>query len=215
MNYLRLLLQKRVAQRHTRRPRTIVRQKAGIARLAILLALAGLPLFAAAQTTAVGSSAATSEEKVKAAFIFKFLHYVDWPPGAFSRNDAPFVIGILNDDEMIEELIKATTGRSVNGRAVTVKKMHAGDGFAGVHVLFIGSAEKIRLAQWLRQSKEQPILAITEGDDGLAKGSMINFRIVDERVRFEVALDAVEKAGLKMSSRILAVALSVSKGTAP
>lgn len=187
----------------------------GVCRLALILWLltsAIVPGIASAQNSAIGINAVASEEGVKAAYLYRFLQYVEWPVGAFQRPDSPFVIGIVNNDDIADQLVKAVAGRSVNNRTVTVKKLHPGDGVAGINLLFVGNAEKQRLGQWLRQSKEHPILVVSDADDALAKGSMINFRLVDERVRFEVALDPVEKSGLKLNSRILTVALSVIKG---
>ncbi|MBC7499422.1 MAG: YfiR family protein [Herminiimonas sp.] len=188
----------------------------GIHPLALILSLLApgiVPGIATAQNSAIGTNAIVSEEGVKAAYLYRFLQYVDWPVGSFQRPDSPFVIGIVNNDDIADHLVKAVAGRSVNNRIVTVKKLHPGDGVAGINLLFVGNAEKQRLVQWLRQSKEHPMLVVSDADDALAKGSMINFRIVDERVRFEVALDPVEKSGLKLNSRILTVALSVIKGT--
>jgi hypothetical protein len=79
--------------------------------------------------------------------------------------------------------------------------------------VFVGKAEKARQAQLLKQAQMQSVLSVTETEEALAQGSMINFRIVEDRVRFEVALAPVEKAGMKINSRMLGVAISVIKGT--
>lgn len=181
---------------------------------ALCLALLCLLLSVSmAQTPSVSITEAASEERVKAASLYKFLNYVDWPPAAFAKSDAPYVIGVVNADDIADELLKFSAGRSLKGRAVTVKKLRAGDSLNGMHVLFIGKAERARQPQWLKQSQLQPVLLVTETEGALAQGSMINFRLADDRVRFEVALDPVEKSGLKINSRMLAVALSVDKGT--
>jgi hypothetical protein len=182
----------------------------------VCLMLTAQPLISHAQTSALGNAngSISGEESVKAASLYKFLNYVDWPPAVLAPTDAPYVIGVLNADDIADELNRMTAGRSINNRVVKVRRIQSGDNVtSGIHVLFIGRAERARQAQWLRQVQTHPVLVITESDSGIAPGSMINFRLVDDRVRFEVALEPVEKAGLRLSSRMLAVALSVTKGS--
>ncbi len=183
--------------------------------LTLCLALCSLHLAALAQAPAVNSTAAASEERIKGVSIYKFLNYVEWPANAFDKPDSPYVIGVLSADEVADELARIAAGRTMNNRGVIVKRLQPGEPFNGIHVLFIGKNERSRQAQLLKQLQLQPKLLITETDGALAQGSMINFKMVDERVRFEVALDPVEKSGLKLNSRMLAVALSVIKGAQP
>ena len=144
------------------------------------------------------------ESHVKAAFLYKFTSYVDWPDSAFGNADAPFVIGVMGSDTMLETLLQLTAGRKVHERAVVVKKVQAGEPMLGnLHVLFVGRPDA------LRAEITRPVLTVTEADGGMPAGSMINFLVVDRHVRFEIELPSVEKAGLKMSSRLLAVAQKV------
>ncbi|MES2535849.1 MAG: YfiR family protein [Pseudomonadota bacterium] len=166
-----------------------------------------------AQTAASEKKGTAIEKRVKAAFLYQFLNYVDWPAAAFAKSDVPYVIGVANADDIADELASLASGRSVNNRTVTIKKLRPGDALNDIHVLFIGRTELSRQQQLLKQAQAQPVLAVTESEGALTQGSMINFRIADDRVRFEVAPDVVEKAGLKLNSRMLAVALSVTKGT--
>lgn len=180
--------------------------------LALCLALGGAMPSCLAQTSVLGNSAATSEGRVKAAFLFRFIGYVEWPATSFSSADAPYVIGVLHADDISEELMAIAAGRTVGNRPVIVKRLQANDTFNGLHVLFIGAAARSRQAQWLKSLHQQPVLLVTDAEGALALGSMINFRLVDDRVRFEVALPPAEQSGLKFNSRMLAVALSVIKG---
>lgn len=149
----------------------------------------------------------TDESHVKAAFLYKFTSYVDWPDSAFSNADAPFVIGVMGADAMLETLLQLTAGRRVHERPVVVRKIQAGEPMlSNLHVLFVGRAEA------LRTEITRPVLTVTETDGSMPPGSMINFLIVDRHVRFEIELPSVEKAGLKMSSRLLAVAQKVYRG---
>lgn len=184
----------------------------------ILLVVFGMALSAqpkAASGGAAVSSAVASEERVKAAYLYKFLNYVDWPPAAFARTETPYFIGVLNAEDVAGDLDALVVGRTVNNRPVVVKRIGSTDPVIGIHMLFIGKAERSRQATILRQLQSQPVLVVTEGDTPAGHGGMINFRLADDRVRFDVAIDSIEKAGLKLDSRMLAVALSVSKKGSP
>jgi hypothetical protein len=150
------------------------------------------------------------ELRVKAAFLYKFAGYVEWPTKSFARPETPVTIGVMGADSLATELVQAVTGRTVNNRAVAVKRVNAGDSLAGIHILFIGRAESARLGQLAQSAQPHSILTVTESDGALARGSVINFVLSDGRVRFQIALDSAEKSGLKLSSRLLAVAEQVT-----
>lgn len=152
----------------------------------------------------------TLEQRVKAAFLYQFASYVEWPPGVFAQPTTPITIAVMGADMVAAELGQVVAGRTVGGRAVTVKRVRPGESLAGVHILFVGRAESARLGQL---GQPRAILTVTETDGALNQGSIINFVLVDRRVRFEIALDSAEKSGLKLSSRLLAVAQQVQKGT--
>jgi hypothetical protein len=190
-------------------------KKRGRPRLAMALVglwLAASSLLPAKPAAAAGNMVAT-EEKVEAAYLHKFLNYADWPPAAFPRADTPYVIGVAGDDGVADELAHIAAGRSVNNRGVIVKRVLAGDSLNDLHMLFIGPAERARQAQWLRQAKGRPILTVTTTDGALEQGAIINFRIVDDRVRFEVSADAAEQSDIRLSSRLFSVATNVVKGS--
>jgi hypothetical protein len=186
------------------------RQRFGAALLAVLLGAAalapGLPAAAA------GAQIAASEERVQAAYLHKFLNYADWPPNSFPQPDTPYVIGVAGDDPVAEELARIAAGRSVNNRGVIVKRLLPGDTVNDLHMLYVGGSERARVGQWLRQAKGRPILTITSLEGALDLGSIINFRTVDNRVRFEVSADMAEQSGLRLNSRLFSVATNVVKG---
>ena len=175
-----------------------------------------LVLLCAAALAGPGLGAAEDpgalEQRVKAAFLYQFASYVEWPGQAFAQADTPVTIAVMSADMLAAELKQLVTGRSVGGRPVLVRQVKPGESLAGVHILFIGSSESGRLAQLAQSPKPRPMLTVTESDGALTQGSMINFVIVDRRVRFEVGLDSAEKNGLRLSSRLLAVAQQVKTG---
>jgi hypothetical protein len=186
-----------------------------------VIALLFAPAASLAQGGAAGGMAAgpaagapgVGEERVKAAYLFRFIGYVEWPQAAYAKADSPYVIGIMNADEVADELVSIVGSRTVNNRPVTVKKLQGNEVPAGLHVLFIGAGERGRQVQLLRQLQQQPVLLVTETDGALSLGSMINFRLVEDRLRFEIALAPAERTGLKFNSKMLGVAFSVNKGT--
>lgn len=166
-------------------------------------------LWAACCAAGVALADSSTERAVKAASIYRFLGYVEWPPATFSRQDAPLVIGVASADELADELSRITGGRAVDGKTIQVRKIRPGDPLAGMHVLFVGRLPAEAQTQLLHSAWSRSILTVTDTEGALAWGSMINFRLVDGRVRFEVSLGAAEKGGLKISSRMLQVALAV------
>jgi hypothetical protein len=150
-----------------------------------------------------------TEASVKAAFLYKFAGYVEWSDSMFSAPDAPFAMGVLGADEIASDLTRIVAGRSIGGHPVVVRRLKEGEALKGVHLIFIGKAESARLASLLRSAQQQGVLAVTESERGLEAGSAINFVVAEDRVGFEVSLDAAEKTGHRISSRMLAVARRV------
>ena len=152
------------------------------------------------------------ERSVKAAFLYKFLAYVEFPQHAFADAGAPLVIGVLGSDEMASEVQHSVAGRSVAGRAVLVRRLREGEPVGEVHLLFVAGSDGAKVARVLRQAPPGPILSVSECGNWPQSGSIINFRIIDQHVRFDVSLDAAEKNNIKLSSRLLSVANHVTKG---
>lgn len=151
------------------------------------------------------------ERGVKAAFLYKFLGYTEFPATAFADATAPLTIGVIGAGDLAVELARVVAGRTVGSRNVEVRELRDADAGARVHLLFVGGGDRDRVGRIVRQAAGA-LLVVTECEDGLQLGSVINFRIVDERVRFDVSLDAAERNGIKLSSRLLTVANRVQKG---
>lgn len=181
-----------------------LRRRLACRALALPLLLAGVGVPAAAQ------GAPALERRVKAAFLYKFLGYADFPPQSFVDAAAPVSIGVIGADDMAAELTRIAAGRVIAGRVISVRTLREPDLAQPVHLLFIAGQDESRAARMLRVAGA--LLTVTECDGGLLLGSVINFTIVDERVRFDVSLDAAEKKNVKLSSRLLTVANRVQKG---
>jgi hypothetical protein len=176
-----------------------------------VLACAAIAAGVAGQASAQPAGA-VPERSVKAAFIYKFLGYTEFPASAFSDPGAPVLVGVIGSDEMAAELGRISAGRSVDNRPVVVRAFREGEPTVLVHLLFVAGADSARTARALRQVPPGPVLLVTECSNGLQLGGIINFTVVEERVRFDVSLEAADKNNIKLSSRLLAVANHVSKG---
>jgi hypothetical protein len=153
------------------------------------------------------------ERRVKAAFLYKFLGYAEFPPQAFADAGSPLTIAVVGSDDMAAELARIAAGRMIAGRPIAVRLVREHEQVPPVHLLFVAGSDGERAGRVLRAAPGA-LLTVTEWDGGLRFGSVINFRIVDERVRFDVSLDAADKKNVKLSSRLLTVANRVQKGGA-
>jgi hypothetical protein len=156
------------------------------------------------------ASAPSLERSVKAAYLYKFLGYVEF--GAPGEPGSPLVVGVLGADDVAAELTRITAGKTVNGRPVSVRALREGDALAGMQMVFVGADSAVS-PKVLRLAAQNGVLGVSEDENGLQQGAVINFRIVEDRVRFEVSLPAAERSNLKLSSRLLSVAWHVQKGS--
>ena len=164
---------------------------------------------AAAQTSDTEPSL---EHRVKAAFLYRFADYIHWPAGAFPRPATPFTIGVAGAETLAKELARVAKGRTVQNRPVAVKTVKPGESVDGLHMLFVGLEQRDRFREWMARIREKPILVVTEWEGAPAQGSMVNFVIVEGRVRFEIAPHTAREAGLALDSRLLTVAHRVLSG---
>lgn len=173
--------------------------------LLLLLAAALLPVLAHAQ------GGTLLERQVKAAYLFKFAGFVEWPEGSFARPDSPVVIGVAGSEPLADQLEQTVARHTVNGRPLQVKRLRRGDSLAGVHMLFVSGQDKALAQDMLAAARGQPVLTVTDADETAGLGSMINFVIADERLRFEVSLRHAAAARLKISARMLSAAYRVQQ----
>jgi hypothetical protein len=144
------------------------------------------------------------ESSVKAAYLYKLLGFVEWPPSAFAAPDAPHVIGVMGNDEVLAELQRLVSGRNVHGRPIVATRIAPGDSVDLLHVLYVGRGA--RAVPALRSVAGRPVLTVADAPGALAEGAILNFLLVRGRVRFEASLPAAERAGVRLSARLLAVA---------
>ncbi len=179
-------------------------------RRAVGIALLALTLVGPAMAQSAPPSAA-SERSVKAAYIYRFLNYVEWPSTILAPTD-PLIIGVLGADDVASELEQVIRNRTGDERPIAVRRFGPNDTWSGVHVLFVGHDMAARVQQVIKALHDRSVLTISDAEGAAERGFVIGFVPVDARLRFEVNADAAERSGLKLSSRLLTVALRVRSG---
>jgi uncharacterized protein DUF4154 len=162
-------------------------------------------------TAAAADDAGVLENQVKAAYLYRMAEYVEWPSSAFPDAEAPVRIAVVGAEPLAGVLARMLVGRTVSNRPFVVKTAKITDSFAGVHILFVGRQEAGSLKQLLGSLKSQPVLTVSEVPSALPDGSVVNLVQDDNRIAFEISMGVAERNGLKLSSRLLAVAKRVER----
>jgi len=176
-----------------------------LATWAVAFVAALAPLSARVQDDGV-----SNEYRLKAAFVDKFPEFVEWPPAALGYHQ-PLGICVLNPNPFGKVLDALTADPSLAGRRMVVRRIDAGDGFDGCHVLFLPTNAPGREGT-LRRVASLPVLTISEGQASSDRGAVIQLRIADRKVRFDINLAAARTAGLRLSAQLLRLATDVRGG---
>jgi len=147
-----------------------------------------------------------AEYQVKAAYLYNFTKFTDWPATAFASVDAPIVIGIVGDDPFGKTLDDLVKDEIVRGHPLVVKRLDPKDDLRGCHVLFICRNEKDQLPALLQKLKGTPVLTVGDAGDFAEMGGMVNFVLVQEKVKLEINQAAAEEASLQISAKLLRLA---------
>ena len=149
-----------------------------------------------------------SEYDVKAAYLYHFAKFVEWPEEALPDSATFLTIGILGTDPFGEAFV-SIQGKSVKGRQLAVKRFASLRDLEPCHILFISDSEKKRLPEILEQLDEAGVLIVGDMKGFARAGGTINFVLRKNKVQFEINVDAAERAGLKLSSKLLKLAFIV------
>ena len=185
----------------------------------VLLLLAGAltvglgPVDIRAQSAATSSGSTYSADAVRAAYLVNFIQFAEWP----SRpSDAPLTIGVANNRELEDRLIKITEGRVFQGsKKVRIRRLNSPADAVECQLIYIHPAQRTDTSpfssvDWIQAVRGLPVLTVAEEEGFLLKGGMINLYAENNNLRFEIAPKAAEDAGLKLSSRLLAIARIVN-----
>ena len=174
-------------------------------RVGLWLSLLAVAVSAAAQNQ-------LSEHQLKAAFVYNFAKFVEWPAGAFGNPADPLRFCVLGDDVLAQELEELARSKTIAGRPVMARRVKTLADTQHCHVLFVGAQEKSRVPELPASVRSATMLTIGESDGFVNWGGVINLLLDKDQLRFEVNLQAAEQARLKISSKLLALARAVHTG---
>jgi hypothetical protein len=198
----------------TRQARSLrQRWRAGVQSLAVV----GLALFA--PLMAYGAEASLSrEQQLKAAFLYNFTKFIEWPAPSFASTHDPIVIGVLGHSPSAAALGLAldqtVANRSVNGRGIIVKHVDTAAEAAATHLLFVPSPDEAQFEQIRAALEGSPVLTVGESSAFARLGGAINFVVEGDKVRFEISTVPAERAGLHISAQLQKLARLVRKEAA-
>jgi hypothetical protein len=147
----------------------------------------------------------SKEYQLKAAFLYNFVQFVQWPGNAFTNAQTPFVIGILGDDPFGAALDETVQGQTVLDHKLIVQRAKRLEDLRDCQLIFVSKSEKPHLADILSTLKDRPVLTVSETQGFASHGGMINFYLDGKKVRFELNPEAAQQRGLKISSQLLSL----------
>ena len=187
-------------------------------RLGILIVALSVSLSWAPEALAQASDASDSSEYlIKAGFIYNFAKFVEWPAAAFPQPDSPIVIGILGTDPFGNLIDRVVENKKIGARGLVVKRLKWGTDpkdLKDCKILFVGASEKAHLDDLVQMVKSLPILTVGETPGFAERGGVIRFVLEDNRVRFEINVEAAHQADLTISSRLLTLARIIQQANA-
>jgi len=175
-----------------------------MARFEILLAFGAL-----AAISSVGQVA--EEYHVKAAFLYNFARFVEWPSTAFRNQQDPFVVCVLGANPFGSALEETLGGKQIDGRAFRISRISESPQANACQILFIGFPDRKRMAAAIAALPARGVLTIGETDGFIAAGGIVNLTLREGHVGFQVNQRAAERADLQISSRLLSLAQAVDR----
>ncbi|MDM8562915.1 YfiR family protein, partial [Candidatus Marithioploca araucensis] len=146
------------------------------------------------------------EYQVKAVFLYNFANFIRWPKSAFANRYAPFNSCILGDDPFGKEIDVTVDNEKVNGHHVKIQRLVNMKKIDVCQILFISAFKKSQLSDILTFLKRYPILTVSDSDNFVIQGGMIQFFKQGKQVRFYIAPEIVKKVGLQISANLLRIA---------
>jgi hypothetical protein len=167
-----------------------------------------LALFGTAVERTRGQSN-DEEYRVKAAFLFHFAQLVDWPEESLSGTDNSLYLCTLGEDPFQGTLEATVAGKEIGNRTIRVRHLFSPQDLQVCQIIFLGKAQSKRIPMLVADLHNAPILTVGETAGFLDAGGMIDFLLEENKVRFEINLDAADSANLKIGSRLLILAQRV------
>jgi len=148
------------------------------------------------------------EYDLKAAFLFNFAKFVEWPANAFAGERAPLTICVFGEDPFGPILDTVVQGERVGERSLLVQRPDSVDDLDECHVLFVSRSEKDRLGEVMEQVDDKPVLTVADTGGFLRACGIINFILEGSKVRFLIDQEAAQRSGLRISSKLMRLAVN-------
>ena len=162
--------------------------------------------FASPDLPVWGQLSGTTGYEVKTAFLFNFAKFIDWPASDFASPQSPFTICVLGQDPFGNMLDNTLNGKIIGDRPLAVRRLKDRAEARHCQIVFVSSSESVHLAEIFVSVQKANVLLVGEMNGFAASGGTIEFTIEENHVRFSINIDAVDRSGLKFSSKLLAVA---------
>jgi hypothetical protein len=159
---------------------------------------------------ATAAPARSPEYQVKAAFLFNFAQFIEWPTNALPQPQTPLIIGILGPDPFDTALDEIVRGEAVKGHPLIVQRYRELEDVGACHILFINETDATKLERIFARLNGRNILTVGDAEAFTQRGGMIRFFTEQNKIRLEINVAATQKAGLTISSRLLRLARIIS-----
>jgi hypothetical protein len=177
-----------------------------------LIAAHALACVFMTSTSLYAQTAEPTETQVKAAFLFNFIKFVDWPATSFAKPGSSISVCIVGSDEFSSAFEGLVKGKDLGGRTLSVRRSEAGT-LSGCHVVYVSESRKRDAQAVLKELRGHPVLTVGDIEQFARKGGVVSFYERDHRLRFSVNPDAGARAGLHISSKLLSLATIVHNQT--
>jgi len=175
-----------------------------IAALALCFALCG--------PTASAQGEQANEYRLKAAFLFNFAKFINWPSAAFANAQAPFTLCVLGPDPFGEALDDAFSGKTIADRRIELRRLPTDADARPCHIIFVSRSQGRHVTDIVKTLRGASALLVGESEGFDSSGGTIEFTLEENHVRFRINPDAAARAGLVISSKLLALAKIVHDG---
>lgn len=171
-----------------------------IALVLVTISAFGAPPVARTQTNP------PSDYQLKAAFLFNFAKFIDWPNSSFAGPQSPFTICILGQDPFGSVLDDTLKGKTIGGRPIAVRRLKDKADGRQCQMVFVSSSESGHLAEIIGSLQVANVLLVGESNRFAVSGGTIELTLEDNHIRFKINTDAADRSGLTVSSKLLALA---------
>jgi hypothetical protein len=155
------------------------------------------------------SSATPSQAEIRAAFVFNFAKFTEWPMQAYTDAGSPLTACFMGADDVRAAFQTISTGKALSGRFLESRAVKSAADLRNCQVLYVDSPSSPAVKDALKNARQRDALAIGTSEDFLASGGMLRLQIENNRMRFDVNVGAIGRTKIKLSSKLLALARTV------